>query len=108
MVWHDELDILDDVAVSALSTKTPPIVNCCSEPEVHIHAHRGWGKHTDRGSAWIWCSHCGLFSHLDGIHIHQDWENNSEVDFSKVTAVPKYLEAVKKSVDKHFKEFINA
>lgn len=107
MIWHDELDILDDAAINTLSSKVPPIVKCCDAPQVHIHAHRGWGKHPDMGSAWIWCSHCGLFSHLDGIHIHQDWENNPDVDFARVCAVPKYLETVKGSVDRHLKKFLN-
>ena len=106
MLWHDESDILDSAAINVLSSKAPLIASCCALPEVHLHAHRGWGNRTDRCSAWIWCSHCGLYSHLDGIPIHPDWKNNPEVDFYKVCAVPKYLETVKDSVDKHLNNFM--
>ena len=106
MKWHDESNTLDRVAISTLSNKTPLIADCCDKPDVHLHAHKGWGRHPDRASAWIWCSHCGLYAHLDGIPIHTDWKNNPNVDFSKVCAVPIYLETVKDKVDAHLRMFL--
>ena len=108
MNWHDDSGVLDQVAIVALSNKELLPSACCNHPKIHIHAHSaGRWKEKGRGSAWIWCSHCGTFSHLDGIQISSDWENNPDVDSDQVSAVPIYLETVKDAVDKHMKAFLN-
>ena len=108
MNWSDRNgDVLDEVAVTALSEKKLLPAKCCHDPEVHIHAHSDdFWKKRGRGSAWIWCSKCGTFSHLDGVPLSPDWANNSNVDFSQVCAVPEYLETVKDAVDKHLEDFL--
>ena len=109
MLWHDEYELLSNVAIVALSSKEMPNATCCNNPEIHIHAHSiGFWKQRGRGSAWIWCSNCGAYAHLDGVPIDKSWRNNSSVDFEQVTAVPKYLETVKGSVDKHLIEFLES
>ncbi|MBR6027967.1 MAG: hypothetical protein IKP40_02680 [Clostridia bacterium] len=109
MEWSDKNgSLLDSIAVAVLRDKELLSAACCDKPEIHIHAHSiGFWKERGRGSAWIWCSHCGTFSHLDGIPISSDWENNPDVDFSQVCAVPVYLETVKDAVDQHLKEFLD-
>lgn len=108
MNWSDESNILDEVAISAVSSKKLLQAKCCDHPEVHIHAHTsGLAEKRGRGSVWVWCSKCGKFSHLDGVPFPKDWKNNPEVDFSKVTAVPVYLETVKQQVDRHMMEFVH-
>ena len=102
LVWKDDSSNLDIVAANALLNGKfiPP--ECCESPEIHIYGHK---YRKNSGSAWIWCSHCGAFSHLDGIPISDSWVNSEKIDFSKLTAIPIYLEKMKNIVDAHLKHY---
>ena len=107
MLWKDDNTNLSAVAFKTVTEKQLTEAKCCDAPEIHIHAHRPFADE-NKGSAWIWCSHCGRFSHLDRIIIHADWHNNKNVDIHLVCAVPEYLETVKAAVDKHLQEFLKS
>lgn len=107
MFWKDDSTNLSTVAYKAVAEKQITEAKCCDSPEIHIHAHKPLSDE-NKGSAWIWCSHCGCFSHLDRILIHADWPNNKNVDIHRVCAEPKYLESVKDVVDKHLQKFLKS
>lgn len=102
MEWKDDATNLDTVAIRAMmmGAKTEP--KCCSKSNVHIYCHRYTDK---RGSVWAWCSNCGSFTHLDGLPINKAWVNCDDIDYHKLTAVPKYLDSVAGIVDTHFEEY---
>ena len=109
MDWRDDRSNLDHVCVETLLHKRKVTPRCCDAPSVHLYAHRfddcRAADHWN-GSAWIWCSTCGAFSHLDGLMLPDDWKNHTEIGLSELTAVPRYLEEIKGTVDLHLQRYL--
>ena len=102
-MWKGDISNLDHVAIEALKNRILIKPMCCENARVHIYGHK---RNTGFSSAWVWCSSCGAYSHLDGIPINETWENDSNVDMSQVTAVPIYLESIADAIDEHFDRFM--
>ena len=106
MKWTNDKSNLYDVAVKQLGAKERVLPKCCAHPEVHIYAWRHDKKGGRRNSAWVWCSNCGAYAHIDGILLHDDWEDSLEIDNSQLTAIPDYQESKKTVIDKHMARFM--
>lgn len=97
--WRDDNGNLTDVLYGFYSgTSVAP--NCCGNPDVHFYVHR-FRLSSERGSAWVWCSNCKKYVHLDGFSVAANINNCADVDSSKLCAVPDYLEQMKSIIDLH-------
>lgn len=103
MKWHNDSSNLDKIAVDAVNSKNLGAPECCSDPYVHVYAHK---RSANRGSAWVWCSSCGAYSHFT-FPISDEWENCTKIDFEKLTAVPEYLETMNTVVDEHLNNYLH-
>ena len=106
MIWHEDESNLDQVAYSTLNGKKRMAPKCCSSPSVHVYAQMGLRRGSSLSSAWVWCSRCGAYSHLDGLTVDADWENCEKIDSSRLCAVPKYLDSMRSVIDAHLEHFI--
>lgn len=105
MQWHDDKTNLAEVAYAALCNHKTVAAKCCDASSIHVYGH----KYSERrGSAWVWCSKCGAFAHIDGIPIDSNWKNSAKVEFSKLTGIPFYLRSIQEDVDQHFEKYMNA
>ena len=103
MKWISDNSNLDRVGYNMVTSGNITTALCCKNPDVHIYAHR----HSDgKGGVWVWCSRCGRYAHLDRITINSNWKNAENIDFSKITVVPRYLETVKDEADRCLNEYI--
>lgn len=101
--WKDDKSNLDDV-IFGLNNGEYVEAECCSAPEIHTYFHR-FNPSADRASAWIWCSNCKSYVHLDGFLVKRNIANCLDIDPSLLCAVPEYLDEMKSVIDKHNKQF---
>ena len=108
IAWHPDNSRLDLLAFNALNGKPMGNPNCCKMAEIHIYADVGHWRRKNLASAWIWCSHCGAFDHLDGLLVSEKWVNCPEIELEDLTTPPKKLEEKKMIIDKHYSEYLKA
>ncbi len=88
--------------IESTSKDFPTICPACNEKQAHIYMHR-WNDSGDKGGLWVWCSSCGGYAHYT-IKIPTNWKNIEEIDFSKLSHEPYYLEKHKETIDNHTKK----
>ena len=94
--WHDNVQNLE---VLLEYSSFPAICPECGQREAHVYIRR----YQNRGSLWIWCSHCCVFEHAS-VAPPSDWLNDEIVDCRRLTALPDYLEKEKEKIDCYMSE----
>lgn len=99
-MWNDGSDKIDEVfdnlvRIPQFPTRCP----VCDKNEMHIYMQVHSYKNR-RGGLWIWCSHCGIFSH-SSLRVPEYWENCDCIEMEKLCAVPEYLDRIKDALDRH-------
>lgn len=102
--WKDDNSNLADVLYK-LKIGTTLEASCCDNPDVHFYVHR-FNADSPRGSAWVWCSNCNKYVHLDGFLLDADIPNCEKIDPLKLCAIPDYLEENKSFIDYHNKSVV--
>ena len=106
-MWNDADDdmirLLDSRQIRA--ERYPRRCPVCQRKSAHVYLHRFDGRHL--GSGWAWCSHHQGYAHVS-CTIPAWWQNLAEIDESRLTHSPDYLENLKESVDNHVNTFTTA
>lgn len=98
MIWKDEndkmLDILDELDKEEITF--PALCPVCEKKESHLYMHKENAENI--GGLWVWCSHCKYYIHAS-YKIPQWWNNSLEINETKLSPNPQYLEENKQLVD---------
>lgn len=103
MRFHgDGFPYVDHPLTQAFGGRTEWPIHCpvCKHETVHAYLHR-FRADRDRGGSWVWCSACGSYEH-GSVRVPSWWTNHPEVEFSKLTHAPDYLDGMAPQVDAHW------
>ena len=108
-MWIDDNDkIIDILKEEIIKSKEyfPVICPVCKRKQGHLYAHR-YKEGEDRGGEWVWCSACHSYAHFSA-RLPKWWKNLELIEFSKLAAVPDYLEENKTCIDEWINSLISA
>ncbi len=96
-MWLSDDKIMNIFNYLDYSNNFPCVCPVCGKKEGHIFMFRP-SLEKRRGGGWVWCSSCKNSAHVD-MAVPDWWVNNPEIDASKLTFDPDYLEDNKKIID---------
>ena len=106
IMWKDNNDdILRIYTQLEKNIEFPVQCPICKKNGAHIYMHVHNFK-TKRGGLWVWCSDCFSFSH-SSIYVPNYWINCPQIEVDNLCAVPKYLEEMKETIDRHVNEIMH-